>query len=50
MKGLVGELGEMNIELKPNSPLIKKRSYKMNLHYEEVRHKIDKMLDHGLIF
>ena len=35
MNGMVGDLGEMKIPLKPDARLIKQRPYKLNPHYKE---------------
>ena len=35
MKGIAGELGEMNIPLKKDVKLVKKSSYKLNPKYKE---------------
>lgn len=46
MKGMVGELNDMKISIKPGAQSIKKKPYKMNLHYkEQVKQEINKMLD-----
>ena len=46
MKGIVGDLGEMNIPLKPDANPIKKRSCRLNPRYKEkVKEKLDRMLD-----
>jgi hypothetical protein len=50
MKGVVGELGEMNISLKPDSRPIRQRPYMLNLVYKyKVKEEIDKMLEAGII-
>ena len=35
MKGIVGDLGEMKIPLKPDAKPIKQRPYRLNLRYKE---------------
>ena len=35
MKGIVGDLGEMNIPLRPDAKLVKKWPYKLNPCYKE---------------
>jgi hypothetical protein len=50
MKGLVGDLGEMNIPLKPEARTIIQRPYRLNpIYKEKVKTKIDKMLEVGVI-
>jgi len=50
MKGIIGELGETNIPLKPEARHVKKRPYKMNLVYKQkVKVEIDRMLEVGII-
>jgi hypothetical protein len=50
MKGIVGELGEMNIPLKPEARPIRKRPYKLNPMYKKkVKLEIDIMLESGII-
>ena len=50
MKGIVGDLGEMNIPLKPNANPIKQQPYRLNPRYKEkVKVELDKMLDEGII-
>jgi hypothetical protein len=45
MKGIVGELGEMNIPLQPGAMPISQRPYRLNLKYKEkVKEEIDRML------
>ena len=46
MKGIIGDLGEMKIPLKPDAKLVKQRPYKLNLRYKEkVKIELDIMLD-----
>jgi hypothetical protein len=50
MKGLVGELGEMNIPLNPEARPIRQTPYRLNpIYKEKVKTKIDKMLEVGVI-
>ena len=35
MKGIIGDLGELKIPLKPDAKLVKQRSYRLNLIYKE---------------
>ena len=50
MKGILGDLGEMKIPLKPNAKPVRKRPYRMNLRYKErVRDEIDRILDARII-
>jgi hypothetical protein len=50
MKGLIGEIGEMNIHLKPKARPIRQISYRLNpIYKEKVKAKIDKMLEVGVI-
>jgi flagellar assembly factor FliW len=50
MKGLVGELGDMKIPLKPEVGLIRKRPYRLNPVYKhKVKETIDKMLEASVI-
>ena len=50
MKGIVGDLGEMKIPLKPNTRLVKQCSYRLNpLYKEKVKVKLDHMLEAGII-
>ena len=49
-KGIVGLLGAMNIQLKPNAKVVNMRPYWLNPKYKENVHKeIDQMLDVGII-
>jgi hypothetical protein len=42
MKGIVGELGEMKIPLKPDAKPVRQRPYRLNLKYKEkVKEEID---------
>jgi hypothetical protein len=51
MKGIKGTMGEMKIELKPDSKPMKHRPYHLNPKVKEkVKREIDKMLTAGLIF
>ena len=46
MKGIVGDLGEMKIPLKPDARPVKQRPYKLNPHYrEKVKVELDCMLE-----
>ena len=46
MKGIVGDLGEMKIPLKPNAKHFKQRTYRLNPRYKEkVKVELDHMLD-----
>jgi len=50
MKELVGDLGEMNIPLKPEARLIRQRLYKLNpIYKEKVKTKNDELLEAGVI-
>ena len=50
MKGIVGDLGEMKIPLKPDARLVKQRPYKLNMCYKEkVKAELDRMLEAGII-
>jgi hypothetical protein len=50
MKGIVGELGEMKIPLKPDLRPVRQRPYRLNLVYKKkVKAKIDKMLEASII-
>ena len=50
MKGIVGDLGEMKIPLRPNVKLVKQRPYRLNPHYKEnVRAELDRMLEARVI-
>jgi len=50
MKGIVRELGEMNIFLKLDAKPLKKKPYRMNLKYKKkVKVEINIMLEDGII-
>ena len=50
MKGIVGDLGEMKIPLKPNAKPDKQQPYRLNPRYKEkVKVELDRMLDAGII-
>jgi hypothetical protein len=50
MKGIVGDLGEMKIPLKPGAKPVRQRPYRLNPKYKEkVKEEIDRMLDAGII-
>lgn len=50
LKGIVGELGEMQIQLKPYAKPVKKRSYRLNPKYKEnVKQELEKILSTGII-
>jgi hypothetical protein len=50
MKGIAGDLGEMNISLKQGVKPVRQRTYRLNMKYKEkVKSKIDRMLDTGII-
>jgi len=50
MKGIVGDVGEMNIPLKPNAKLVKQRPYRLNPRYKEnIKAELDRMLDADII-
>jgi hypothetical protein len=50
MKGIVGELGEMNIPLKPEVRSVRQRPYRLNLIYKQkVKDEIDRILEAGII-
>jgi len=50
LKGLVGDLGMMKINLKPDAELVKQCPYRLNPKYKEkVREQLDKMLGTGII-
>ena len=50
MKGIVGDLGEMKIPMKPDAKLVKKLPYRLNPRYKEkVKDELDHMLDAGII-
>jgi hypothetical protein len=50
MKGIVGELGEMKIPLKPEAISVRHRTYRLNPIYKKnVKVKIKRMLEDGII-
>jgi hypothetical protein len=50
MKGIVGELGEMKIPLRPDARPIKQRPYRLNpIYKQKVKDEIDRMLKDGII-
>ena len=50
MKGIVGDLGEMKIPLRPDAKPITKKPYRLNPRYKEkVKAELDRMLDTGII-
>jgi hypothetical protein len=50
MKGIIGELGEMNIPLKPKARPVRQQLYRMNpIYKQKVKEKNDKMLEVGII-
>jgi len=50
MKGINGSLGAMNIPLKPDAKLVKRRPYCLYpIYKEKVWKEIDRMLDVGII-
>ena len=50
MKGIVGDLGEMKIPLKPDAKPVKHRPYRSNPRYKEkVKEELDHILDVGII-
>ena len=50
MKGIVGDLGEMKIPLRPDAKPVKKRPYRLNPRYKEkVKAELDRMLEEGVI-
>jgi hypothetical protein len=50
MNGIAGDLGEINIPLKPGAKLIRQRPYRLNPRYKEkVKVELDRMLDTKLI-
>ena len=51
LKGLVAEMGEMKIDIKPDARLVNKRPYKLAHKYKEiVKKEIDNMLTVGIIY
>jgi len=50
MKGIIKELGAMNIPFKWEVRPIKKGSYRLNIKYKErVKYQLDQLLQQGLI-
>ena len=50
MKGILGDLGDMNIPLNPYAKLVRQRPYFLNPGYKErVKAEIDRMLDARII-
>ena len=50
MKGNLGDLGEMNIPLKPDAKPVRQRPYHLNPRYKErVKAELDRNLDAGII-
>jgi hypothetical protein len=50
MKGIAGEIGEMNIPLKPESIPIRQRPYRLNpIYKQKLRAEIDRLLEAGII-
>ena len=50
MKGILDDLGEMKIPLKPDAKLVHQRPYRLNPRYKDhVKVEIDRMLDAGII-
>ena len=50
MKGILGDLGEMKIPLKPNARLVRQRPYILNPQYKEkVKEELDRMLEAWVI-
>ena len=50
MKGILGDIGVINIPLKPDVKPVKQRPYRLNPKYKEkVRMELDKMLAAGII-
>ena len=50
MKGILGELGEMKIPLKPDAKLMQQGPYRLNSRYNErVNTELDEMLDARII-
>ena len=46
MKGIVGDLGEMKIPLRPDAKMVRQQPYRMNLHYKEkFKVELDQMLE-----
>ena len=50
MKGILGDLGEMNIPLNPNVKQVRHRPYRLNPRYKaRVKAELDHMMDAGII-
>ena len=50
MKGILGDLGEMKIPLKPDAKPVRQMPYHLNMWYKErVKDELDPMLDAGII-
>jgi hypothetical protein len=50
MKGIEGDLGKMNIPLKPQAKIVQKIPYRLHPRYKEkVKDGIDKKMDVGII-
>ena len=50
MKGILGDLGEMKILLKPYAKPVRQRPYRLNPWYKErVKDELDRILDAGII-
>ena len=50
MKGILGELHEMKIPLKPDAKPVKHQPYRLNPRYKErVKSEIERMMDAGII-
>ena len=50
MKGILGDLGEIKISLKPDAKPMRQRPYRLNPRYKErVKSELDQMLDAGII-
>jgi hypothetical protein len=50
MKGIVAELGEMKIPLRPEVRPIRQRPYRLNpIYKQKVKDQIDKMIEAGII-
>ena len=50
MKGILGDLGEMKIPLKPDAKLLRQRLYHLNPRYKvRVKDELNRVLDVGII-
>ena len=50
MKGILGNLGEMKIPLKPDAKPVLQRPYRLNPRYkDQVKTELERMLDGGII-